>query len=323
MNDPSHLPGVAAAHAGNSQPSQDNSWVSYSSMDKGSYTFLLTSFSLTTSFLSHPLSVVIVRQQASSALIQGGQLLQQQSVVGAMRTSFRQLGMRGLFRGWLPIASLGIPSDVLYYSTVEHTREQTQILLNSSYPSAKPWMVDFILSATSSCLGTVVARLPYVPAEVVSTRQIIQGRGGLGCLAITRLVYQEGGMAAFFRGFFPSCMVGMVGSTAWWWSYSTFRRFSQQHGYSKEYPVAMDACAGLAAGCAGILLSHPFDTIKTRIMTSAQPKPIISEAISVLRKHGVTALYRGLAPSLYQTAFSSMVFATCYEIFKINSIADR
>eukprot|EP01039_Chlorochromonas_danica_P007557 gene7557-8357_t len=323
MMDPSHQPALAAAHSHDSE-GHDDSWVHYSSMDKSYFTALLTAFSLSTTFISHPLTVLTIRQQASSSLISEAQQIQHQSVTKAMRQSMATVGLKGLFRGWIPIAMMGIPSDVEYYSAMEHSRELTQRNLKTFFPNTSIVVIDMIQTLSSSIIASFLSRIPYVPAEVISTRMIVQGRDGLNSWAMSRHIYEEQGIKGFFRGFSSSYLVAVVSSTIWWWTYSSCRRVATKAKIGNDYPVATDALAGFLSGFTAILFSHPFDTIKTRVMTAAKsqtsPLPSFSkEFVSVIRKNGFRALYRGLPASLYQTALGSTFFATSYELIKVTS----
>lgn len=319
MTEPSHQPAVAAAHS-HDQDGKDDSWVSYSDMDKSNFSAMLTAFSLSTSFISHPLTVLTVRQQAPSALIAEAAKMRNLGVVAAMQSAMGTVGLRGLFRGWLPTAASGIPSDVLYFSSMEHTREAVQPSLKAHMPAV---LVDFGQAASSSVIASFVARIPYVPAEVISTRLIVQSRSGLGALAMSRLVYAESGIRGFYKGFLSSYISGVVSCTMWWWTYSTCRRYTASH-FGGQYPVVSDALAGFLSGFSATLFSHPFETIKTRMMSAANsqqvPKPSFSgELASVVRRNGLLGLYRGLPASLYQTALGSAFFAASYEFIKTSS----
>jgi hypothetical protein len=39
-----------------------------------------------------------------------------------LRTTYAQIGWQGFFRGWLPMALGGIPSQLVYFTVTESTR---------------------------------------------------------------------------------------------------------------------------------------------------------------------------------------------------------
>lgn len=234
--------------------------------------------------------------------------------------------MQGMFRGWLPIATMGVPSDVQYYAIFESSREMLLREVKTMHPRISHGMLDFLQALGSSALATFVSRIPYVPAEVISSKLIVQGKAGVGMLEMMRSVFRQEGVRGFYKGFSSSYLVGVISSTQWWWAYTTCRRYASQHQLSRDYPVVSDSLSGFVSGFSAVLVSHPFDTLKTRIMTAssslAPPQQALSFHIAlqdVLSKYGWRGLYRGLPASLYQTAWGSTLFAASYELIKLSS----
>jgi len=294
-------------------------WIGFSKLNKFYYTALLSSFSLTTSLLSHPLTVLTVRQQAGAAIT--GDAYLQPSLLMNLSHTYRTLGVRGLFRGWLPIASMGMPSNVVYFNIIEVTREKFQKSLRKTFPTWSSPVVDGVQAIGSSIIANFISLIPYVPAEVISSRLIVQKRDGLGMTGISRSIFAEQGTRGFFRGFSASFYVNFVSGAQWWFMYSTCKRLGAESEVGKQHPVYVDAFSGLCAGLTSVLVSHPLDTIKTRIMTNQTitKQSFWSVMRSVVQKEGFRALFRGLPPSLYQAALGSTLFATSYELIKTAS----
>jgi hypothetical protein len=295
-------------------------WIRFSKLNKFYYTALLSSFSLTTSLIFHPLTVLTVRQQAGAAIT--GDVYSQSSLPMNLSHTYRTLGVRGLFRGWLPIASMGMPSNVIYFNIIEITREKFQKSLRKTFPTWSSPVVDGVQAVGSSIIANFISLVPYVPAEVISSRLIVQKRDGLGMTGISRAIYAEQGSRGFFRGFTASFYVNFVSGAQWWFMYSTCKRLGSENEVGKQHPVFVDAVSGLCAGMSSVLVSHPLDTIKTRIMTNQQcssKQAFWSVMKAVIQKEGFRALFRGLPPSLYQAALGSTLFATSYELIKTAS----
>eukprot|EP01138_Halocafeteria_seosinensis_P006445 gb/GECG01006588.1/.p1 GENE.gb/GECG01006588.1/~~gb/GECG01006588.1/.p1 ORF type:complete len:314 (+),score=21.89 gb/GECG01006588.1/:1-942(+) len=56
--------------------------------------------------------------------------------------------------------------------------------------------------------------------------------------------------------------------------------------------------AGTLGGFAGIIIEHPFDTIKVRLQTSPNPVSLVKLTRTLIKAEGFKALYRGLTPPL-------------------------
>lgn len=77
--------------------------------------------------------------------------------------------------------------------------------------------------------------------------------------------------------------------------------------------MALDFAAGCLGGCAGVVVGHPFDTIKVHLQTQDASKPIYRGTIHCLRtlvtQNGIKGLYRGMSsPLAGVAAINAIVF---------------
>jgi Mitochondrial carrier protein len=293
---------------------RDDSWVEYSDMDKSTYSSMLTALGVGSSLLTQPFSVVTTRQQAGQHVTGDPHY---SSVYGSMRGYVQTLGWRGLFRGWAPIALMGVPSQLTYLTITEATRESFQKTLKNFLPSLPSAVIDGLQSAGTSVVANAVSYVPYVPAEVISSRMMVQGRRGNGMTQTMRVIWKEDGFRGFYRGFNASLMYGILLSMQWWWSYSVSRREFSKTDLMKTYPFLLDATTGLIAGVTSTCIAHPLDTLKTRIMTGNKVRmPLMETLRGIWKKEGYRALFRGISANVYQAGLTSMGFSICYEAVK-------
>ena len=286
--------------------SLEPSWdIRFSELNKLYYSSLLSSFSLASTLAVHPLIVLTVRRQAAD--LAGRHTL---------RSTYNDFGIRGLYRGCLPLAIMGMPSSIVYFLAYEASRELVHRELVSLLPRISPTTLDFIQAASSSVLCNSLSLLLYVPAELVSSRMIVQSRDGLGMLDMIRKVRTERGYAGFLRGYSPSLVTAVLSSSIWWSAYNICRRTS--HDYLNKYPPqALDAFSGLVAGVSSVSIGHPFDTLKTRIMTGvAKDRSMVVNLARLILSNELSILWKGFTPNFIQTALTSSGFAVMYETIK-------
>jgi len=77
--------------------------------------------------------------------------------------------------------------------------------------------------------------------------------------------------------------------------------------------MALDFFAGCVGGCAGVLVGHPFDTIKVRIQTQDARNPQYRGTFhclsTIVRKESVKGLYKGISsPMAGVTAVNAIIF---------------
>ena len=297
----------------------DGSWVNYSEMNKSTYSSMLAALGVGSSIITQPFSVVTTRQQAGYR-VTGDPTYS--SVASAMIGYQKALGWRGLFRGWTPVALMGVPSQLLYLTITESSRETLQQLYKILFPNFSSASIDGLQSVGSSVIANTVSYVPYVPAEVISSRMMIQGRGGNGMTQTIRCIWREDGFRGFYKGFSASLMYGILLSAQWWWSYSVSRRELSKIEFMKSHPFVLDASTGLIAGVTSTCIAHPLDTLKTRIMTGNKVRAhALNTLVEIIKHEGFRVLFRGISANVYQAGFTSMGFSISYEAIKKFSVA--
>lgn len=79
--------------------------------------------------------------------------------------------------------------------------------------------------------------------------------------------------------------------------------------------MVKETISGFIGGITGVLLSHPFDTLRVRLQSLEQKPSLFSFVGGLLKKEGFWVLYRGLVPPLFgmglekATVFSSYNYA--------------
>ena len=140
---------------------EDKSWLHYSSMDQQKFSIYLSLFSLVSSLATQPLNVVMTRQQAGLGRHTDTTSNKKSGIINDIFKLQQLVGFKGLFRGWIPIACIGLPSNVIYLNINESSREYFQKLLKSNLPNLNPIYIDGIQAASSSLLSNAVSLVPY------------------------------------------------------------------------------------------------------------------------------------------------------------------
>ena len=145
-----------------SLPGDDESttWISYSNMDTTKYNGLVTLMALTSSFVLQPFNVVATRQQAGTVVT--GDKGAPRTVIGALSQYRQELGWKGLFRGFLPIATMGVPSQIVYLSITERTREVLQKNIRTVFPGFNSGLIDAAQSTATALMASMVSLLSLI-----------------------------------------------------------------------------------------------------------------------------------------------------------------
>lgn len=175
----------------------------------------------------------------------------------------------------------------------------------------------FIHAVGGGCSGMVSA-LVLAPLDTVKTRLILQkntrttpAQQRFGVLGIARhmVITEKGGLRALYRGLGTS----MIGYVPNWAIYFT------TYEYCKENTNNNTMISAVIAGFITSVATSPMWVIKTRMQTQTHQSRVYDHTWHALRhivKHeGFSALYNGLAPSLFGLIHVGIQFP-CYEYLK-------
>jgi len=81
--------------------------------------------------------------------------------------------------------------------------------------------------------------------------------------------------------------------------------------------IARDFFAGTVAGCSGIIVGHPFDTIKVHLQLSNSQQSVFSCLHKIVKNNGFRGLMKGIVPPLCTDAITNSV------LFSANGVAQR
>lgn len=193
---------------------EGENWIAYNSLDQVRFTVLIAGASGLGSLVSHPFYVLTTRQQAGT-LITGDKPAA--SFSAGFRNSINRIGWSGLFRGWVPMAAISIPANVMYLTVLERSREQCGQFFSKHCPSSSPVLKDGTQAVYSGVIATFLYQMMFNPAEVLVSRMIVQNPGSRSSLPSTAslILRQDKHGKGFFRGFSGSFGTGIMTSTIW------------------------------------------------------------------------------------------------------------
>jgi solute carrier family 25 protein 44 len=281
----------------------------------------------------YPLSVIKTRQMVSSHATQA-------RAVDIVKEILKERGARGLYRGFGTIVVGAIPIRVVYLSTLEAVKAQTNSIFDAwEVPNAYRGAADAAGGATASLVSQALA----VPVDIISTRQMVQGMrsgGGVaddavfvgyrnGFDAVRQIVNKEG-IRGLYRGFGVSVATLVPGSALWWGFYGTYKRalwdaapeaWKDEKQTTDAQVMAIQAASGVCAGMSSGFLTTPLDILKTRLQVlSGQPggeSHTLSSTIQTLYKeHGALGFFRGVRPRMISVSVWGTTMVTVYEYTK-------
>jgi len=139
--------------------------------------------------------------------------------------------------------------------------------------------------------------------------------------SVKRIVTEEG-VTALWKGHIAAQMLSVVYGMV---QFSSFEFYTQsvwnsflfndekRRERALHYQPVIHFVCGAMSGFSATLMAHPFDVIRTRLISQSEPKTYTSTSNAfklIVRIEGYKALFRGLVPTVVQIApFTGMQFA--------------
>lgn len=281
-----------------------------------------------------PLDVIKTRLQAQGALSRAPQY---SGFYGAFRKILQVEGIRGLYRGLVPITIGYLPTWTIYFSVYERAK--------TYYPNIMG-PLGVTSDTINHCMAAVTAGMALSvavnPIWVVKTRLMIQGsypREELrpaapkptkrqpayyrGTIDAFRQMYKQEGVRVFYSGLVPS-MFGLVHVGIHFPIYERLKKVlrcdhtslsADNSSYGLVWRLIV---ASLASKMLASTITYPHEILRTRMqMQHATEKIRFLQAIkNIYAKQGVRGFYAGYSVNMVRTVPSSAVTLVSFEFIK-------
>eukprot|EP00030_Apusomonadida_sp_AF-17_P006176 a678119_16.p1 GENE.a678119_16~~a678119_16.p1 ORF type:complete len:313 (-),score=76.16 a678119_16:97-1005(-) len=266
--------------------------------------------------VGHPLDTIKTRLQLLPNT-EGGGL---RGAVHCLRTTMRNEGLLALYKGIRSPLSGTPPIYAISFATWGWAQKKCMELDMTSWNAHKQHkelsaLGLFTAGAVSGGCQSVV----WAPMELVKKRLQIQIDGKpryTGMLDCARQIIASEGVIGLYRGYSTVLTFFIPACGFWYGSYDIYRRALNRDA---DHPGALRTIvAGALAGITAWGVMYPFDVVAAHIQTSdatgAERKSGLTVARQMVARHGVSALYRGIAPCLARAAVADAACFLAYEL---------
>ncbi|CAK5077137.1 unnamed protein product [Meloidogyne enterolobii] len=127
---------------------------------------------------------------------------------------------------------------------------------------------------------------------------------------------QEGGIRSFYTGFVATLIREVPGYFCFFGAYEMSRKFLTPIGKTKEeIGVLRTAISGGIGGMALWTAIFPADVVKSR-MQIGETGRFSTILMKIVKNEGISALYKGLSPTLIRTCIASAALFITFENIK-------
>ena len=290
-----------------------------------------------------PLDVVKTRMQTDAAAAAAGSLAAAKAVLrdapgrGVARVS-------AFFNGVRPTGLGYFLQGAVKFGGYELFKRQAYLAVSERCgdDAIRTWQLPIML--TSAAAAEMAATMFLAPLEVLKLRvQTDAASASRGVLRTFASIVRTEGAGNLYAGLAPVAMRQVPYTMTKLVAYECLVRVATQAARRIEHALMPDApvdtlrpqailLAGLVAGAAAAVVSHPADLLLTRVCGGAASAAGCAiplgplEQIAYLRSIGLRGMYSGLAPRLCMTSIMTSLQFSIYESVRalaVNVIPDR
>lgn len=245
-------------------------------------------------------------------------------MMGTLSTIFNEEGVKGLYRGVVPITVGYLPTWAIYFVVYERVKKKT-----STHLARFPFVSNMISALTAGACSTLATN----PIWVVKTRLMTQTTKYTtytGTLDAFKKMYRNEGLLSFYSGLGPA-MLGLAHVAVQFPLYEHLKyllKIDENQSTLDQIPQILMASV-LAKICASTI-TYPHEVIRTRtqIQSVLSPMPanpslippkkkyrgIIRTVKTIYLEEGWRAFYSGLGVNMVRTVPASAVTLMSYEL---------
>lgn len=295
-----------------------------------------------------PLDVAKTRFQAQGAYLKslGGSnqtLFNQSKYKGAFHSMgliYKEEGIRGLYRGVVPITLGYFPTWMIYFTCYEHFKPFYQNITNDNDN-----LTYFASAISSGAISTTLTN----PIWVVKTRLMLQMDNGKtiydrfgptetsqsskrywykGTIDAFKTMYHNEGLGVFYRGLLPSYF-GLVHVAIQFPLYENFKKLFHISEEDVQTLSMGQFTKFIFASCLSKMIAsaitYPHEIVRTRMqlvstskteVAEPQLKALVRVVKSIVHTEGIRGFYSGFVINLTRTVPASAVTLVSFEYFK-------
>lgn len=121
----------------------------------------------------------------------------------------------------------------------------------------------------------------------------------------TRLVYQEEGLRAFWKGHNPAQVLSIIYGVSQFSSYEHCNALLRRFATFEEHHNVRNFLCGALSGTVATVITLPLDVVRTRLISQDRNrgyKNSVQGLRMIYTQEGIRGMYRGLSPSVLQIA---------------------
>ncbi|ODV71973.1 mitochondrial carrier [Cyberlindnera jadinii NRRL Y-1542] len=262
-----------------------------------------------------PLDVAKTRLQAQGTT----NSMKYHGITGTLSTIVKEEGVRGLYRGVVPIVLGYFPTWMIYFSVYERAKRVYPKILGE-YGIDNEFVTHSLSAFTAGGASSIVTN----PIWVVKTRLMLQTGDGKstynnkvyyrGTIDAFKKMYKNEGLLVFSSGLVPS-LFGLFHVAIHFPVYEELKKLFKCDQQVDHRLPRLIAASALSKMCASTL-TYPHEILRTRMQIrtiNRNKHSLIMTIVKIWRKEGFFGFYSGFTTNLARTVPASAVTLVSFE----------
>jgi len=254
---------------------------------------------------TYPLDTIKARQQVegfskrqqADTFTDAPSLATNQTAINSKKNS----GIASLFSGSLLVILVVAPTNAAFFFTYD----KMERLLLPQIDRLGPSLTHLLASG----VATVPANAIKIPAEVVKQR--CQTGIGANTFSVVPSIIKEEGLGGFYTGWQSQFARELPFNSLQFVLYEFLKEHPIPFVCFSSSTLLLNAIDGFLASGASAVLTHPIDTIKTRLMTktgTTEQTGMLEFGQDIVSYEGVSALFSGLLPRVLLVSSGGAIY---------------
>lgn len=260
-----------------------------------------------------PLDVLRTQQQGT---FHSSKIRAEPQLLNTTRSIIARHGVVGLWRGTTPsLIRVGLGAGT-YFMTLSYLMDATKTSHSSALTSTSGCHAFLSGAFARSFAGALLCPLTVVKARMEwDIRSANRYRNVIHAL---KTIVAKEGVFGLYRGLVATICRDAPFSGFYVMFYTQLKDLAAQRFETEgRNSMVVNFTSGLVSGLAATILTHPIDTIKTRLQlpheSSQRSISILPAVRRLYREEGVRGFFRGYAPRMMKRAVSTAITWTLFE----------
>ncbi|CAI5759046.1 unnamed protein product [Candida verbasci] len=263
-----------------------------------------------------PLDVVKTKLQA-----QGLKNGKYRGLVHTFTMILKEEGIRGLYRGLIPITIGYLPTWTIYFTVYERSKRFYPNFLKSEFNIINPSVIHFFSALTAGMASSIAVN----PIWVVKTRLMVQNKQQKhkysGTIDAFKKMYKHEGIKVFYSGLVPS-LFGLLHVGIHFPAYEKLKKLFHCNNQNQNKQGLLWRLIGASSISKMIAstITYPHEILRTRMQirneNNVKKLSFINTIKNVYFHDGLKGFYAGYLTNLARTVPASAVTLVSFEYFK-------